>query len=112
MDLFSTIARCGSGAIWFNADAAVWDEMVTRGAIVRPMDKHSPAGTVAELAELHCGGARLYMERTRKMTRSELEARRLAREEEARREEQALLDEGPVNYVAEQAAKDRWQGVA
>lgn len=107
MDLFSTLARCGTGNHHFDPDAALWDEMIARGAKVSPTEATCEPGSVREMAWLDVGKATLYMTRTRKMTLSEHRARR----EALAREEEQLAAEPPVNHVAEDREMDRERGL-
>lgn len=112
MDLFSLIARAGSHRFYdFDDDAELWGEMVTRGAEVRLIDAKCEEGRVFEQAQLRIGRSSVRVLRIRKATLTELRARREAEEERARRDEAALLDEPPVNYIRENNLKDKSLGI-
>lgn len=108
IDLFAVIARAGEGYFYnFANDAELWDELVIRGAEVRPIGGDCDTDQIIEQAELRIGRARICIVRTRKVTQTERRARIEAREERSRRDAQAIIDEGPVDVYRETDEKDR-----
>jgi hypothetical protein len=121
LDLFATLARCGTHNVHFDPDPLVWEAMVARGARVSPLDPAVPSVTrerveppmCEEMATLTVGKTFLVTRRVRRMTATELRELRERKEREAAaiRDADDVAIHGRTDPWRETAMKDKAAGL-